>query len=530
MGQINTVEFAEKVLGEYYKDSFYGFLKDYFKYIKNLPFKPHYTTELVAEYLEANIKGDIEWLLLSLPRGWGKSILVSEFGPAWALIRDPMERLGCFSRAFTEDAKGWHQTSLEILQHPLTNSLFKMKIDGSNKTIFRTAQGGYRRIGSCLASSVGSDLTMAFVDDPVDQEHYRSEAKQARINNFFKKSLFRAIRTVDYNFDNEDYTDQLTEEQKAEIELTKQLEAEAQALKLSKFQHKKPRLCVTMQRLSCKDPISMILEIKDNVKQAGMDDSKIAYLPIPAYFEEVKTYVFPISQKQYTAKAGEYLEAGTLSKLTIQKARIEMLEDDFQAQMQQNPPQTVGTFFQKEWIRYVDNIALVRFDSIYLSFDTAFKTDDYNDPTACVVFGVANGGRDFYVIESLVKKMEFVELEQTTKALIDKYRIQTNIIGVLIEDKGSGQSLIQNLKRTINNIIPIRPEGSKEMRLHKALTGMKITLESGNFYLPKNASWRVKYENELLSFPNVIHDDQIDATSQFFNWYSQRKLSILDVL
>ena len=46
-------------------------------------------------------------------------------------------------------------------------------------------------------------------------------------------------------------------------------------------------------------------------------------------------------------------------------------------------------------------------------------------------------------------------------------------------------------------------------------------IEAGRLLLPKQASWLAEFEQELLGFPSVAHDDQVDALSQFLNW--QRK-------
>ena len=93
---------------------------------------------------------------------------------------------------------------------------------------------------------------------------------------------------------------------------------------------------------------------------------------------------------------------------------------------------------------------------------------------------------------------------------------------LLIEDKGSGQSLIQDLKHSnYPNVIPFNPEGSKQARMESGVQALKMIMESGNFYLPKNAPWLPAYENELLLFPNTKHDDQVDATTAFMIYYMQ---------
>src|SRR5690606_15000639 len=87
---------------------------------------------------------------------------------------------------------------------------------------------------------------------------------------------------------------------------------------------------------------------------------------------------------------------------------------------------------------------------------------------------------------------------------------------VLIEDKASGQSLIQECRASTKlPVIAIDTEGqSKVVRLIE----VSPLIESGQLYLPENAPWLLDYESELFGFPLATNDDQVDMTSQFLKW------------
>ena len=86
---------------------------------------------------------------------------------------------------------------------------------------------------------------------------------------------------------------------------------------------------------------------------------------------------------------------------------------------------------------------------------------------------------------------------------------------ILIEDKASGQQLLQDLRReTQLPIIAINPEADKITRF----AACSALIEAGRVYLPTQAAWLTDYEAEILTFPNAAHDDQVDSTSQFLNW------------
>ena len=91
---------------------------------------------------------------------------------------------------------------------------------------------------------------------------------------------------------------------------------------------------------------------------------------------------------------------------------------------------------------------------------------------------------------------------------------------ILIEDKASGQSLIQSLKPLIRTpIIAIRPKFDKVTRfaIHTPL------FEAGKIFLDHEANWRIELEQELLSFPKSSHDDQVDSISQALAYLENKR-------
>ena len=46
--------------------------------------------------------------------------------------------------------------------------------------------------------------------------------------------------------------------------------------------------------------------------------------------------------------------------------------------------------------------------------------------------------------------------------------------------------------------------------------------ETGRVLLPRDARSLARYLEELLGFPNSGFDDQVDSTSQAFDWIQQR--------
>src|SRR3954447_13097800 len=73
---------------------------------------------------------------------------------------------------------------------------------------------------------------------------------------------------------------------------------------------------------------------------------------------------------------------------------------------------------------------------------------------------------------------------------------------ILIEDAGSGTSLIQDLQSEGVPVHANRPVGDT------------ARIEEGRVFLPEAASWLEEFCSEVMAFPNGRHDDQVDSLAQ----------------
>lgn len=104
------------------------------------------------------------------------------------------------------------------------------------------------------------------------------------------------------------------------------------------------------------------------------------------------------------------------------------------------------------------------------SWDTAFKTNTENDYSVCLTIGIATDG--FYILDRWKARAEFPDLRRIVMHKAAEYSPNE----ILIEDKASAQSLIQELRRgSLLPIIPIKVDTDKVARAN-ASTGI---LEAG---------------------------------------------------
>lgn len=178
------------------------------------------------------------------------------------------------------------------------------------------------------------------------------------------------------------------------------------------------------------------------------------------------------------------------------------------AMYQQRPAPLEGGVFKIEWWRRYKE--LPRLDRVIQSWDTAFKKGSETSFSVCETWGERRG--DFFLLDVWRARVEYPELKRQTVALYDRWRPSA----VLVEDKASGQSLAQDLKReTKLPIIPVKvAEGDKVTRAQL----VSPLVEAGRVFLPERAPWLADFLDELTQFPNAEHDDQVDALSQALDW------------
>jgi predicted phage terminase large subunit-like protein len=109
------------------------------------------------------------------------------------------------------------------------------------------------------------------------------------------------------------------------------------------------------------------------------------------------------------------------------------------------------------------------------------------------------------------ERVEFPELKRVLTSSAEQWKPNA----ILVEDKASGQSLIQELKlSTALPIIPVKVDSDKQTRA-QAVTPL---IEAGKVFLPQSAPWVSHFVEEMACFPNGVHDDVVDATTQALNY------------
>jgi predicted phage terminase large subunit-like protein len=415
---------------------------------------PNWHLDAIAYQLERVRRGEIKRLIINMPPRSLKSVTASVAFPAFVLGHDPTRRIICVS--YSGDLAKKHANDFRaVAEAPWYRDLFpgtRIGQKDSETEIELTARG------SRLATSVGGTLTgrggdLIIIDDPLKPDDAYSEAKRNACNEWYKNTL------------------------------------------LSRLDDKRTgAIIIVMQRIHIDDLAGFVT--------SQSDEWEVLNLPAIAEVDEV----IPISDtKVHRRRLGEALSPVREPLSVLEKMKSELGSDAFSAQYQQMPVPPGGAMIKRHWIkRYVELPPRER-SLILQSWDTASKGGPHNDFSVCTTWFISRDRR-WYLIDVWRKRVDYPELKAAVRTLASRHAANR----VLVEDAGTGISLVQELLGEVNGILTVKPDRDKIVRM----SVVSAKFESGLVFLPERASWLADFEAELFAFPGSRHDDQCDSVSQ----------------
>lgn len=166
---------------------------------------------------------------------------------------------------------------------------------------------------------------------------------------------------------------------------------------------------------------------------------------------------------------------------------------------------------KKEWIRYYKKDALPHVIRWTWSLDTAVKEEQANDYSCLQLWAECENG--FYLVKLVLEKMEYPKLKSKTLSLFAAHPAHE----VLIEDKASGQQLIQDFRPTKLPVIAMMPGRNMGKTKVERVNLTSTMWEAGKVFIPEDEPWAAQFITNMLNFPEVEHDDDVDACSQFLS-------------
>jgi predicted phage terminase large subunit-like protein len=177
-----------------------------------------------------------------------------------------------------------------------------------------------------------------------------------------------------------------------------------------------------------------------------------------------------------------------------------------------------GNMIKIDQLRRYDRRDCPPFTQIFLSWDTAFKATQLSGFSVCTTWGTAD--KNIYLLDVVRGRFDYHDLREKA------FHLARNGSDwgrrpdwILVEDKASGQSLIQDMKRAdLPNVVAVKPDSDKQTRMHTQ-TGL---IADGRVFVPHDAPWLDTFLQELMAFPAGKYDDQVDSTSQALRFFRDR--------
>lgn len=413
--------------------------------------------DAICEHLEAVTRGEISRLLINVPPGLMKSTLLNVLWPAWEWGPQSRPELRYLGTAHRGDlAVRDSMRCRRLVQSDWYQRLWPIKItsDQNAKTKFENEKTGVRE-AIPFGSVTGSRADRILIDDPHSVDDANSRQKLDSDITTFREAL------------------------------------------PSRVNNDRSAIVVIMQRLAIGDVSDVAIELG------------YKHLCLPMRYERGRSKIVVGSPDPRTYE-GELLFPDRFSEAAVSTLELSLGSFAAAGQLQQRPAPREGAIVKTSWWRYFDQPP--EFDQIVQSWDTAFKTGTASDPSCCQTWGVAESG--YYLLDCYVAKLEYPDLKRALVSLAEKYAPAA----ILVEDKASGQSLIQDLRSTRLPIVPIKVDSDKITRL-VSCTG---NIEAGRVYLPGNAPWLTDFLGELSAFPAAPHDDRVDALTQALRYLADQ--------
>jgi len=342
-------------------------------------------------------------LMVTIPPGCCKSLLVSVFFPAWVWTFLPDHRfiVSSFDAALTRrDAL----KSIDIMKSPWYQARWGGKfLLGTDPAAsdFTNSQKGWR-----FSTSVGGKATGRHADTHI----YDDLLKPLTISDATLDEARRYVReTMPTRF--RDYS-------------------------------KGCRILI-MQRLSELDPAGELLK-----------DGTFKLLRLPMRAEKERC------EGDWRTEEGQLLWPERFPESAV--AHLERQIGGpraIAAQLQQRPAPESGNLFQKAWFkRYT---TLPKMDLTIQSWDLSFKDADDSDYVAAVLIGRC--GVDYYLIDLLKQCLNFPATLAAFRAKA-KDPVWGKASVKLVEDKANGPAVVSSLEKEIPGILAVTPEGGKVAR------------------------------------------------------------------
>lgn len=490
------------------KGGLHDFVEMAWREVEPATFQDNWHLEEVCSHLEAVSRVEIKRLIINEPPGCTKSLLVNVLWPAWEWISRP--DTAWIYASFDVSLVGRRDgTKLINLLHspwflerwgkPCSNPGCKRRIHllcetNPSASNFETNAGGFRFSTSPGGKGTGRHADIIVVDDPIKPKDVLGGAT------IVKQQIQRVSSW---------WGDTMSSRQKNPVT---------------------HRRVIVMQRLH-----------KDDLAGEMIRTGEYVQLRLPMRYEANNPCRTSHGGDRRTVD-GELLFPTRHTEETVRVLEIDMGARVAAAQLQQRPTVEGGGIFKRSNWRFWSHLENVPepclcekcftakvanaqavtdpthttgrmcapLPTIGLeaqSWDLAFKNTVDSDFVAAGTWRTYLSR--YYVLDLLNSRLSYTQ----TKTMMTLWaKLWPRAHDKLVEDKANGPAIIDDLKLDVPGLTPVEPKGGKEARAN----AVSPLFDAGVVYLPHPDICPLVwvYMAQLEAFPNDVHDDLVDMTSQ----------------
>ncbi len=459
--------------------SLHEFVKESWHVIEpGIPYCDNWHIKLFCDHLQAVTSGKIKKLLLNLPPGCMKSILVQVMWPAWVWTTWPSA--GWIFGTYSQELSNTMASKCRDL---ITSDWYKarwgtkvqVRKDISKKSEFKLISNGWRMATSPGGKATGYHPDFAVFDDPHNVVQAESEVQRETAITWWKGTMS------------------------------------------TRGQARGVRQVGIMQRLNADDLSSYCLQ------EGGWE-----HVVLPMEYEPGRMQPTVLGLTDPRKEPGELLWPAIFSADKVQEMKMKLGPYGTSGQLQQRPAPASGGMFDANLFRYFTteylNLNGVQEEVLVLrsngeerrilarecfwfqTVDTALKTQDTNAYTVVGTFLLTPAPVSLLVYDIFRQRIPVPDQYSQVIAQRIKY---PRVAAQFVEEQASGIGLLQEGRIRGTPFRALRAAVDKVQRA----TAVATMYNNAMVFHRTPQIWLPDFEGELLSFPNATNKDQVDVVA-----------------